>query len=186
MAKSFDGSNIPPTDRRDFLKLGAGVGALALAGLSPRGVSAQSGGTHSGSVDAHAHWVPQGYADALGKLGHPTTSIHTPMELDSNLEQRLKWMDAHGIQMHVLTLDGGMPWEWVSPPEGARLAQIVNDAAAAAHMKYPERFIAGIELSTRDPELALKELNRMAGKPGMRAVHLPNSLDNTDYLFETK
>jgi aminocarboxymuconate-semialdehyde decarboxylase len=186
MTKSPDGSNMSPTDRRDFLKLGAGVGALALAGLSPRDASAQSGGTHPATIDAHAHWVPQAYADALAQLGHPTTSIHTPLELDSNLEQRLKWMDAHGIQMHVLTLDGGMPWEWVSPADGARLAQMVNDAATAAHMKYPERFIAGIELSIRDPELALKELNRMAGKPGMRGVHLPNSLDNTDFLFQAK
>ena len=91
-----------------------------------------------------------------------------------------------GIQMYVLTLDGGMPWEWVSPTDGARLAQIVNDAATLAHAKYPERFIAGIELPIRDPEGALKELNRMAGKPGMRAVHLPNSFDNTDFLFQLK
>ena len=186
MTKNFDPTNLSPTDRREFLKLGASVGALALTGMSPRDASAQSGAARPGTIDAHVHWVPQAYADALAQLGHPTTSIHTPMELDSNLEQRLKWMDSHGIQMHVLTLDGGMPWEWVSPADGARLAQIVNDAATEAHTKYPDRFIAGIELPIRDAEGALKELNRMAGKPGMRAVHLPNSFDNTDFLFQPK
>ena len=171
-------------DRRAFIRLGAALGAAALADAAAAEPSMQAGGTLSGSVDAHAHWVPQAYADALAALGRPTTSIHTPMELDANLEQRIKWMDEHGIQMHVLTLDGGMPWQWVSPPDGARLARLVNDAAVAAHMKYPTRLLAGIELPIRQPDLALEELNRVAGKPGMRAVHLPNSMENGDFLFQ--
>ena len=185
MTRNLDRTDIP-TDRRDFLKLGASIGAVAVTGLASRDTLAQLGSARPSTIDAHAHWVPQAYADALAQLGRPTTSIHTPMELDSNLEQRIQWMDAHGIQMHVLTLDGGMPWQWVSPADGARLAQMVNDAATTAHTKYPDRFIAGIEVYIRDPEFALKELNRMAGKPGMRAIHLPNSFDNNDFLFQPK
>jgi aminocarboxymuconate-semialdehyde decarboxylase len=117
----------------------------------------------------------------LARLGRPTTSIHSPLEVD--LTKRLKWMDDHGIQMHTLTLDGGMPWQWVSPDEGAHLAQLVNDAAVAAHAANPDRFIAGVEVSIRDPKLALAELDRVAGKPGMRALHLANSIENNDYLF---
>ena len=119
------------------------------------------------------------------RVGRPTTSIHTPLELDSRLEQRIAWMDQHGIRMHVLTLDGGMPWQWVSAADGARLARIVNDAAAEAHRRYPTRFLAGIELPIRHPDLALQELNRMAGTPGMRAVHVPNSMENGDFLFQS-
>jgi aminocarboxymuconate-semialdehyde decarboxylase len=168
-------------NRRRFIKESS-LGALTLAALTDTDVTAQ--GQNAGSVDAHAHWVPQAYADALARLGHPTTSIHTPMELDANLDQRLKWMDEHGIRMHVLTLDGGMPWQWASQADAARLAQIVNDAAVQAHMKYPDRFIAGLELPIKYPQLALEELNRMAGKPGVRAIHLPNSMDNGDFLFQ--
>jgi aminocarboxymuconate-semialdehyde decarboxylase len=172
-------------NRRDFIKRGAGCGAMMLTTLEAASSSAQTAAAAtSGSIDAHAHWVPQAYADALAGLGRPTTSIHTPLELDSHLDQRITWMDEHGIKMHVLTLDGGMPWQWVSPADGVRLARIVNDAASDAHMKYPSRFIAGIELPIRDPELALAELNRVAGKPGMRAVHLPNSIANADFLFQ--
>src|SRR5262245_59590456 len=169
-------------DRRAFLKLGAGLGTVMAAALEVD-LSAQRTPVATGSIDAHAHWVPQAYADALASLGRPTTSIHTPLELDANLDQRIRWMDEHAISMHVLTLDGGMPWQWVSPADGARLARIVNDAAVEAHMKHPDRFIAGIELPIRQPDLALEELNRMAGKPGMRAVHLPNSMENADFLF---
>ena len=32
--------------------------------------------------------------------------------------------------------------------------------------------------------MALKELNRVAGQPGIRAVHVPNSIEGQDYLFE--
>jgi aminocarboxymuconate-semialdehyde decarboxylase len=93
-------------------------------------------------------------------------------------------MDAHGVQMHVLTLSGGAPWQWLSISDGNHLAQIINDAGAEAHAKYPTRFMAGIQIDVRDPEGAVKEMNRVAGKPGLRAVHLPNSMDNKDYLFE--
>ncbi len=93
-------------------------------------------------------------------------------------------MDQHGIQMAALTLSGGMPWQWVRPEDGARLAQIINDAAIEAHIKYPDRFMGAVEMSIRDPKLSLKELDRVAGKPGMRAVHLPNSIEGQDYLFQ--
>src|ERR1019366_3444475 len=93
-------------------------------------------------------------------------------------------MDERGVQIHVLTLSGGMPWQWVPTDAGAHLAQIVNDAGIEAHRKYPDRYLAGVEIDVRDPDGALKELNRVAGKPGLRAVHLPNSMENVDYLFE--
>ena len=101
-----------------------------------------------------------------------------------NLEKRIAWMDAHGVQMHVLTLSGGMPWQWLSVSDGNHLAQVINDAGMQAHQKYPTRFMAGIEIDVRDPQGAVKEIDRMAGKPGLRAIHLPNSFDNKDYLFE--
>jgi len=185
MTQRYTNVNSSGIDRRHFMKLGTGVGALMLADLNMPGAGAQSASSRPVSIDVHAHWVPQAYANAIAELGHPTTSIHNPrLELDVNLDKRIQWMDQHGIKMHVLTLDGGMPWQWVPPSDGAHLARIVNDAAIEAHNKYPDRFVAGIEMSIRDPELALNELNRVAGKPGMRAVHLPNSIENTDFLFQ--
>lgn len=81
-------------------------------------------------------------------------------------------------------MNGAMPWQWASPKAGAHLAQIISAAAIEAHTAFPDRFVAGVEMSIRSPELALQELNRVAGKPGMRAVHLPNSIEGNDYLFE--
>ena len=179
--------------RRGFLKTGAGgLGALAVMqpvaaapaetlqpwwDARPRSAKAN----RPVAIDLHAHWVPPPYAKAMADLGRP---LGNPFPLELDIEQRRKWMDEHGVQMHVLTLNGGMPWQLVTPEEGLRLAQIVNDAGVEAHAAFPDRFVASIELPIRDADMALKELNRVAGKPGLRAVHLPDSIDNRDYLFQ--
>ena len=165
--------------RRKVLKLGAG--ALASVAFA-RKVSAQGNTGAEGSIDMHTHWAPEAYTKALSKMRHPSTEGGNPLSFD--LDKRRKWMDEHGVKM--LTLSGGMPWQWVPPEVGAHLAQILNDANVAAHTAFPDRFVGGIEVSIRDPELALQELNRMAGKPGMRAVHLPNSIEGHNYLFEER
>ena len=51
--------------RREFIKLGAGVGASMLGPVAGTSLFAQGAPGNTGSVDVHAHWVPQAYADAL-------------------------------------------------------------------------------------------------------------------------
>jgi hypothetical protein len=102
----------------------------------------------------------------------------------ADLPARMKWMDSRGVGMHLLTLSGGMPWQWAPQDAANKLARIVNDAAIEAHKAYPDRFVAGAALPIRDPAAAMKELDRVAGAPGMRAVHLPNSIEGRDYIFE--
>ena len=184
--------------RRSFLHTaaaaGAGAGLGALATLQPSDAAAQTPlqpwwdarpssakANRPVAIDLHAHWVPPAYAKAMADLGRP---LGNPFPLELDIDQRRKWMDEHGVQMHVLTLNGGMPWQLVTPEEGVRLAQIVNDAGVEAHAAFPDRYLASIELPIRDADAALKELNRVAGKPGLRAVHLPDSIDNRDYLFQ--
>ena len=143
----------------------------------------QSVNSGTDSIDAHAHWAPQAYVTAVEKLGHKAAGGPlSPLMFD--LEKRLKWMDERGVRMHVLTLSGSMPWQWASQDDGNRLARIVNDAAIEAHKAFPDRFIAGVAMPMRDPAAALKELDRVAGAPGIRAVHLPTSVEGRDYIFE--
>ena len=171
--------------RRGFIKAGAG-GLGAIAAMPPAAAEsaetlqpwwdarpASAKANRPVAIDLHAHWVPPPYAKAMADLGKP---LGNPFPLELDIAARKKWMDEHGVQMHVLTLNGGMPWQIVTPEEGVRLAQIVNDAG--------DRYVSSIELPIRDADLALKELNRVAGQPGLRAVHLPDSIDNRDYLFQ--
>ena len=180
-------------ERRSFIKTGAAT-LGALAALRPEAATpaetlqpwwdarpSSAKANRPVAIDLHAHWVPPPYAKAMADLGKP---LANPFPLELDIEGRKKWMDEHGVQMHVLTLNGGMPWQIVTPEEGVRLAQIVNDAGVEAHAAFPDRYVASIELPIRDADMALKELNRVAGKPGLRAVHLPDSIENRDYLFQ--
>ena len=133
------------------------------------------------AIDLHTHWLPPTYTKALADVGKPVANINL---LEADLEQRVKWMDEHGVQMHLLALSGDVVWQLVTPEQGARLAQIANDAAVEAYAKYPGRFVAAIELPITDAGLCMKELDRMAGKPGMRAVNLGDTIAGRDYVFE--
>lgn len=196
----------PAIRRRDFIKLGAGAaGAVtlgtAMTTLAAGSASAQAPASQGASkgvpwwaarpgkggvgkpaaIDMHSHWSPEPYDKALAELGQP---IANPYPLDYDLDKRRQWMDDHGDLMHCLTLSGQMPWQRVSAQQGAHLAQVINDTGIQVHQKYPDRFVIGVELPIRDPELALKELNRVAGQPGVRAVHLPDSIEKRDYIFD--
>jgi aminocarboxymuconate-semialdehyde decarboxylase len=188
--------------RRKFMKLGAGAGAaVGLGGLDALAQATQSGGAAGEAahgvpwwaarpkgavgkpeaIDMHSHWSPEPYDKALAAFGQP---LANPYPLDYDLDKRRQWMDEHGDLMHCLTLSGAMPWQRVTAQQGAHLAQVINDTGIQVHQKYPDRFVVGVELPIRDPELALKELNRVAGQPGVRAVHLPDSIERHDYIFD--
>jgi aminocarboxymuconate-semialdehyde decarboxylase len=77
-----------------------------------------------------------------------------------------------------------MPWQWVTPEQGVHIAQITNDASIEAHKAFPDRILFGLELPVGYAAVALAELNRVGGKPGLVAVHIPNSLAEREYLFE--
>ena len=134
--------------RREFIKAGAAVTAAfaaskATAAPVPSPVPAQQKvlqpwwaarpaspkANRPVSIDMHTHWLPPKYTKALADLGKPVANIN-PLEAD--LDQRLKWMDEHGVHMHLLALSGDAVWQLVTPEQGARLAQIVNDAALEA------------------------------------------------------
>jgi len=182
MHQSLTAATGPASGRRRFLRYGAALAAGAMA--APGRVFAQGGGSRGGAVDMHAHWTPEPYAKAMADLGRPTFANGSALNpLMYDLPKRLEWMDQRNIQTHVLTLSGNMPWWWASEGDALKLAQLVNTAALEAHAKYPDRFLIGLALPAKQPEAALRELNRMAGKPGVCAVGLPNSMNGQDYLF---
>jgi aminocarboxymuconate-semialdehyde decarboxylase len=165
--------------RRDFVRLGAA--AVAWAAMQQTYPAwGQGAATPRGVIDCHAHWQPEPYLKAMKELGKP---VNNPNPFNFDLDKRLKRMDEQGVQMHVLTILTPAI-QWASPADGAHMAQLINDAAVEAHNAHPDRFIAGIAMPIQDPVLALKELNRVAGKPGLRGVHLPTSNDAKDYLFQ--
>ena len=132
------------------------------------------------AIDIHTHWAPGAYLKAREDLGQPDTAV--PANYDMARRKRL--MEELGIQTSLLTLGGFRPWGWATAEQGALMARVTNDAAVEAHSAFPQSFVAAIELNCSDAAGSLAELNRMAGKPGMVAVHLPTSLASREFLFE--
>jgi len=136
--------------RRNFLELSFGAAfAQGVPAWDARPADVRS--IKPVSIDMHTHWAPEAYVKAQVEMGRPAPANPNPLDFD--LDKRRKWMDEHGIQMHVLTLSGGAPWQWATPEQGARLAQIVNDAAIQAHTAFPAA-ITFAAAKKRDTRLA--------------------------------
>src|ERR1700730_7455191 len=138
--------------RRDFLRLGAGAGALTmLAGYSDPGFdkaaepqASESAGAKEAetvvwemrqsqrpaiSVDVHAHWDPPTFDDAQNEVGGFRGARQS---LSQQLADNIKWMDERSVQAVIFTVSGRKPWYWLSPAEAAREAALVNDAGFEA------------------------------------------------------
>jgi aminocarboxymuconate-semialdehyde decarboxylase len=189
--------------RRDFLKLCAGAGALTmLNACAGTGTDTAAEAQPSGagvedakeviwemrqsdrppiSVDVHAHWAPPTFTNAQKEAG---SGQGTSRSLMDQLTDNLKWMDERAVQAVIWTVSGRKPWYWLSPAEAAREAALVNDAGFEAHEAFPDRIFLGAEIPALDPELSLKELNRVAGHPAVKGLALPLSMRNKDYVFD--
>ena len=197
--------------RRDLVKLGATAGAITMLGAcareekaaaSPPAAAAAGGSTAAAqdaekviwespqakrpniSIDVHAHWSPEPYTKALRQIRRGGGNDDAVKPLMADLETKIKMMDEKSVQTLILTQGGGMPWSWVSPEESAHLVTLLNDAGLEAHKAFPDRFVLGAEIPAMDPGLALKEVDRMAGKPGVVGLHLPTTMVAKDYIFD--
>ena len=133
------------------------------------------------SVDVHAHWGPPGYTNAQKDF---RSGPGARRSLAEQLADNLKYMDERSVQAVIFTLGGNKPWSWLSGAEAAREVTLINDAGFEANKAYPNRIYLGAEIPAFDPELSLKEVNRVAGHPAVKGLGLPTSMINKDYVFE--
>jgi aminocarboxymuconate-semialdehyde decarboxylase len=147
------------------------------------------------TVDIHAHWYPAEWLQLFERDGPAEGaklertaqgySIRTERLTNAfddefvDLERRVAAMDRAGVEIHALSLTTPMVY-WASPGLGLALAQAFNDAAAAAHARYPQRFVGLAMLPMHAPDLALKELERAAKLPGIRGMYLATNVNGTE------
>jgi predicted TIM-barrel fold metal-dependent hydrolase len=105
-------------------------------------------------------------------------------------EERLKTMDANGIDMQALTLT--IPGvEQLEPSIGTSLARETNDALSEVIKTYPDRFLGFAALAPQSPEEAAEELERAVKELGLigwktHSNYGENYLDDKKYwpIFE--
>jgi aminocarboxymuconate-semialdehyde decarboxylase len=140
-------------------------------------------------VDVHAHFFPESFIRIIEESGgafgasvvrsNPKGLVlvvggaRTP-PLDArywDLGLRLRAMNRQGVATQALSLTAPMVY-WADGATGARLAAAWNDAASAAHVAHPDRFVGCAMLPLQDPARALAELERAAALPGIHGVYL--------------
>jgi aminocarboxymuconate-semialdehyde decarboxylase len=89
----------------------------------------------------------------------------------TDIDLLLKEMDERHVDLYALSMTNPMVY-WAPPAFALKLSQAVNDACAAVHQKYPDRFVGTIMLPMQDPKLAVEELDRAAKLPGMKAINI--------------
>jgi aminocarboxymuconate-semialdehyde decarboxylase len=154
-------------------------------------------------VDIHAHFFPQEYLDLLAEDGprfnveyraaEEGFYIKTESRFQGplpyrvvDLNKRIADMDAQGTGVQAMSLTGPMA-HWGDEEMSHALARAWNDAASAAHVRYPARLVALLTLPMLFPDRAIDELNRASKLPGMRGVYMGTNINHRDLddpLFE--
>jgi predicted TIM-barrel fold metal-dependent hydrolase len=75
-------------------------------------------------------------------------------------DKRLGYMDAHGVEMMVISLNAPAVQAIPDTARAAEVARRANDALAEAVARHPRRFAGLAALPLQDPELAIAELER--------------------------
>jgi predicted TIM-barrel fold metal-dependent hydrolase len=97
-------------------------------------------------------------------------------------ELRLADMDAHGVDVQVLSLSSGVE-VIADPAEAAAAARKVNDYLAQVVADHPGRFAGFAALPLQDPDLAVAELRRAVEELGLKGA-LHNDHVRGHYLDE--
>ena len=140
-------------------------------------------------IDVHAHFFPETFMRAMEEAGGPfgagvdrtnprgpvlfvRDSRTAPLEARYwDLGLRIRSMNRQGVAVQALSLTAPMIY-WADEAVAARLSAAFNDAASAAHVAHPDRFVGCATLPMQDSPRALAELIRAAGLPGIRGVYM--------------
>ena len=154
-------------------------------------------------VDIHAHFYPDELialwreegprcggevADVEGKgpvlkAGPLQTNPLGPQF--SDLDARLQAMDEQGVAVHAMSLSLPMVY-WADKALSQKLSECYNDAAATAHLRYPDRLVGLAMLPMHFPAAALAELQRARTLPGIHGVYMATAIagrDLSDAMF---
>jgi aminocarboxymuconate-semialdehyde decarboxylase len=128
-------------------------------------------------VDAHSHVAPSELIDAVAEVrpGPEVEDLRSRTYL-FDWDARVRYMDAHGIDVQVLVLARPPMWLGLAPDEVHELARLANDAIARAVATHPDRFV-GVGVLPIVDDVMLDELERLRSDLGLRGVQIYSNVD---------
>ena len=123
-----------------------------------------------GKIGLEEHFaIPETLDDSKGFLGDAVWP-----ELQSRLldiqEKRLRLMDAHGMELMLLSLNAPAVQGIPDPKRAIGIARRANDFLAGEVAKRPQRFQGLAALAMQDPDEATRELRRCVEELGFRGA----------------
>jgi aminocarboxymuconate-semialdehyde decarboxylase len=151
------------------------------------------------TIDIHAHLVPGGLwraADAgrewygfrhepgegLGTVvgNGKRTQFNSP-KVRFTGEERLKDMDAQGVDVQVVSIHTPFFGYHLDPAQGRALAREVNDEIAALARQWPARFAGLATLPVQDVKAAIEELERAVTVLGLKGAELDTIVNGDNW-----
>ncbi len=105
----------------------------------------------------------------------------------TNLEERLRDMDAMGVDMQVLSPSPNQYYYWAEPDLAKEIVRVQNEQIAEVCSLLPERFAGLGTIALQHPELSVEQLTNAVKTLGLRGVEIStavNGLDLADAKFE--
>lgn len=181
------------TTRRNFLKTGGALAGLVFCGCGlPFEAHAQKPaarlpvmvkGKRIKTVDVHAHCF---FQQALDLGGDKVESIMAPVkgvpEHFIVIDQRLKEMDAMGIDMEILSINPF--WYRKERDVAEAICKLNNEKLAELCAAKPDRFGAFSSLPMQFPDLAAQMLETAIKKQGLKGAAISASVLGDDFANE--
>jgi aminocarboxymuconate-semialdehyde decarboxylase len=167
-------------NRRDFVKAiaaaAAGMGvagrftydalAQAAQGAAPKRREVSIGRKRIKVVDAHAHLNIAAVTDVV--KGTPYARQGNAAQNEIIGPERIAAMDAAGVDMELLTQQGGF-WYTVTDRDLARsICKVQNEGTAAVVAKYPDRFVGMASMPLQFPDIAAEMLEDGVKRLGLK------------------
>jgi len=188
------------TGRRQFLKTAAAAAGVAFCSCalldSARAQQPSSGPGGGGSrlpvvvsgkrvktVDVHAHCL---FHEAETLMGDDKAAFQSPMKeagrqafITATLDERLKAMDAQGVDIEVLSINPF--WYRKDRDLSAEIVRIQNEKLAELCASHPDRFAAFASLALQFPDLAVQQLETAMKKQGLRGAAIGGSVAGAEF-----
>ena len=151
------------------------------------------------TIDVHAHVVPQavwraadagkewyGYrhepGEGIGTFtgGGKRTHFSSP-KVRLTPEERIRDMDAQGVDMQVLSIHTPFFGYHLDPAQGRQLAREVNDEIAATVKQHPRRLAGFATLPVQDVKAAIDELERAVTVLGLKGAELDTVVNGENW-----
>ncbi|MGH7539750.1 MAG: amidohydrolase family protein, partial [Gemmatimonadota bacterium] len=149
-------------------------------------------------IDIHAHVMTPEAAEVAAPLftpdkdpfihySGPTSEAYNRRhlaEIETKLtspEQRLRDMDAMGVDVQAISVAPPQYYYWVPPEVGSRVSAMVNDRLFDIVQRHPDRFVGLGTLPLQDLDLALVELDRVVRELRFGGLEICTNVNGDDF-----